>query len=52
MSILSGSDRAAPVCRREALALRATGMGAFYDDRVHVYHFVIGYPVPDPRLDE
>jgi SagB-type dehydrogenase family enzyme len=47
----------------EALGLRATGIGAFYDDDVHqylgltaaqrqvVYHFAIGYPVPDPRLD-
>jgi len=47
----------------EALGLGATGIGAFYDDDVHqylgltaaqrqvVYHFAIGYPVPDPRLD-
>lgn len=47
----------------EALGLRATGIGAFYDDQVHrylnltpaqgqvVYHFAIGYPVRDPRLD-
>jgi SagB-type dehydrogenase family enzyme len=47
----------------EALGLGATGIGAFYDDQVHrylnlapeqgqvVYHFAIGYPVPDPRLD-
>jgi SagB-type dehydrogenase family enzyme len=47
----------------EALGLRATGIGAFYDEEVHrhlnvtreqgqvVYHFAIGYPVPDPRLD-
>lgn len=46
----------------EALGLRATGIGAFYDEEVHrylnvtpeqgqvVYHFAIGYPVPDPRL--
>lgn len=46
----------------EALGLGATGIGAFYDDQVHrylnltpeqgqvVYHFAIGYPVPDPRL--
>jgi SagB-type dehydrogenase family enzyme len=46
----------------EALGLAATGIGAFYDDEVHryldltpkqgqvVYHFAIGYPVPDPRL--
>ena len=48
----------------EALGLRATGIGAFYDDDVHrylgippergqvVYHFAIGYPVPDPRVRE
>jgi nitroreductase len=47
----------------EALGLRATGIGAFFDDRVHgylglkpedgqvIYHFAIGYPVADPRLD-
>jgi SagB-type dehydrogenase family enzyme len=46
----------------EALGLGATGIGAFYDDEVHgylnvapdqgqvVYHFAIGYPIPDPRL--
>jgi SagB-type dehydrogenase family enzyme len=46
----------------EALGLGATGIGAFYDDEVHrhlnlvpnqgqvVYHFAIGYPVPDRRL--
>ena len=46
----------------EALGLAATGIGAFYDDRVHrylnltpeqgqvIYHFAIGYPVPDRRL--
>ena len=46
----------------EALGLRATGIGAFFDDDVHrylnlkpeqgqvVYHFAIGYPVPDPRV--
>ena len=46
----------------EALALGATGIGAFRDDEVHrylklapgqeqvVYHFAIGYPVPDPRV--
>ena len=46
----------------EALGLGATGIGAFYDDEVHrhlklvpnqgqvVYHFAIGYPVPDSRL--
>jgi SagB-type dehydrogenase family enzyme len=47
----------------EALGLRATGIGAFFDDRVNrylnlspelgqvVYHFAIGYSVPDPRLE-
>lgn len=47
----------------EALGLGATGIGAFYDDEVHrhlgiapdrgqvVYHFAIGYPVEDPRLE-
>lgn len=47
----------------EALGLGATGIGAFFDDEVHeylglgpgdgqvVYHFAIGYPEPDPRLD-
>ena len=47
----------------EALGLGGTGIGAFYDDEVHeylnlapeqgqvVYHFAIGYPVPDPRLE-
>ncbi|MEO8658323.1 MAG: SagB/ThcOx family dehydrogenase, partial [Bryobacteraceae bacterium] len=47
----------------EALGFRSTGIGAFYDDRVHqyldidpsegqvVYHFACGYPVHDPRLD-
>ena len=47
----------------EALGLGATGIGAFYDEEVHrylnlapgqgqaVYHFAIGYPVPDPRLN-
>jgi SagB-type dehydrogenase family enzyme len=46
----------------EALGLGATGVGAFYDDEVHrhlnltskegqvVYHFAIGYPIPDPRI--
>ena len=46
----------------EALGLGATGVGAFYDDDVHrylnltpnqgqvIYHFAIGYPVPDPRI--
>jgi len=47
----------------EALGLSATGIGAFYDQEVHhylnlaagqgrvVYHFAIGYPVPDPRIE-
>jgi len=45
----------------EALGLGATGIGAFYDDEVHrylgltsgqvVYHFSIGYPIPDDRLE-
>ena len=45
----------------EALGLGATGIGAFFDDRVHsylnlesgqvIYHFAIGYPVLDPRLE-
>jgi len=47
----------------EALGLGATGIGAFFDDQVHrylnltseqgqvVYHFAIGYPVPDPRIE-
>jgi SagB-type dehydrogenase family enzyme len=47
----------------EALGLLATGIGAFFDERVNrylnvslelgqvVYHFAIGYPVPDPRLE-
>jgi SagB-type dehydrogenase family enzyme len=46
----------------EALGFGATGIGAFYDDEVNrylnltsqqgqvVYHFAIGYPVPDPRV--
>jgi SagB-type dehydrogenase family enzyme len=46
----------------EALGLGATGIGAFYDDEVHrhlnlmpkqgqvIYHFAIGYPIPDPRV--
>ena len=46
----------------ESLGLGATGIGAFYDDEVNhylnvapadgqvVYHFAIGYPVPDPRI--
>ncbi len=47
----------------EALGLRATGIGAFLDEEVNrylslspelgqvVYHFAIGYPVADPRLE-
>jgi SagB-type dehydrogenase family enzyme len=47
----------------EALGLRATGIGAFFDEEVNrylglspeqgqvVYHFAIGYPVADPRLE-
>ena len=47
----------------EALGLGATGIGAFYDEEVHrylglapaqgqvVYHFAIGYPIRDPRLE-
>ena len=47
----------------EALGLAGTGIGAFYDDDVHrylsltpeqgqvVYHFAIGYPVPDLRVN-
>jgi SagB-type dehydrogenase family enzyme len=46
----------------EGLGLGATGIGAFYDEEVHrylhvtpaqgqvVYHFAIGYPIPDPRV--
>jgi SagB-type dehydrogenase family enzyme len=45
----------------EALGLGATGIGSFYDEEVHrylnlapqqqvVYHFAIGYPVPDARV--
>ena len=46
----------------EALGLGATGIGAFHDEEVHrylnlapgrgqvVYHFAIGYPVRDARL--
>ena len=44
-------------------ALGATGIGAFNDEEVHrylnlrpeqgqvVYHFAIGSPIPDPRLE-
>ena len=47
----------------EALGLRTTGIGVFYDEEVHrylnlapkqgqvVYHFAIGHPVPDPRFE-
>jgi SagB-type dehydrogenase family enzyme len=47
----------------EAVGLGATGIGAFFDDEVHqylnltpgqgqvVYHFAIGYPIPDDRLE-
>jgi nitroreductase len=47
----------------EALGVGATGSGAFFDNEVHrylglvsgqeqvVYHFAIGHPVPDPRLE-
>jgi SagB-type dehydrogenase family enzyme len=47
----------------EALGLGATGIGAFFDEEVNrflglspeqgqvVYHFAIGYPVVDPRLE-
>ena len=46
----------------ESLGLGATGIGAFFDDEVNryldlsteqgrvIYHFAIGYPVPDTRL--
>ena len=46
-----------------ALGLGATGIGAFYDEEVRrylnlrpeqgqaIYHFAIGYPIPDTRLD-
>jgi SagB-type dehydrogenase family enzyme len=47
----------------ESLGLGATGIGAFFDDEVNrylaltpeqgqvVYHFAVGYPVRDPRLE-
>jgi len=47
----------------EAQGLRATGIGAFYDNEVHryldiparqgqvIYHFAIGHAVPDPRCE-
>jgi SagB-type dehydrogenase family enzyme len=45
----------------EAFGLGATGIGAFFDNEVNrylnlppgqqvIYHFAIGYPIPDPRL--
>ena len=46
----------------EAMGAGSTGIGAFFDDEVHrylnltseqgqvVYHFAIGYPVPDSRV--
>jgi len=46
----------------EALGVRATGIGCFFDDVVHellgqrdaalqdLYHFTVGGPVDDPRL--
>ncbi|MBI2689845.1 MAG: nitroreductase family protein [Acidobacteria bacterium] len=44
-----------------ALGLGATGIGAFFDDRVNsylhidhgqvIYHFAVGYPVQDERLE-
>jgi SagB-type dehydrogenase family enzyme len=47
----------------EALGVRATGIGAFFDDSVHqylridkereqvVYHFAIGHPIHDARIE-
>ena len=47
----------------EALSLRATGIGGFFDEEVQgylnlnsgrgqvVYHFAVGHPVSDPRLE-
>jgi SagB-type dehydrogenase family enzyme len=47
----------------EAMGLRATGIGAFFDDEVNryldltadegqvIYHFAIGYPIPDLRIE-
>lgn len=47
----------------ESLSLRATGIGAFFDDRVHeylglrpedgqvIYHFAIGHAIVDTRLE-
>jgi SagB-type dehydrogenase family enzyme len=47
----------------EALGFRATGIGAFFDHEVHrylnltpqvgqvVYHFAVGHPIHDPRLE-
>ena len=46
----------------EAIGLRGTGIGCFFDDGVHellgirgealqaVYHFTVGAPIDDPRL--
>ena len=46
----------------EAAGLRGTGIGCFFDDEVHraiglvdpswqsLYHFTVGGPVDDPRL--
>ena len=63
---ISKRARSATACylaAAEALGLGATGIGSFYDDEVHrylnlgpeqvqvVYHFAIGSPVPDPRLE-
>jgi nitroreductase len=57
-------DRAYRYVHFEAGAFGATGIGAFYDEEVHrylnlmprqgqvVYHFAIGYPVADPRIEE
>ena len=47
----------------EASGLRGTGVGCFFDDPVHallgieggdyqtLYHFTVGMPVPDPRIE-
>ncbi len=46
----------------EAVGIRATGIGCFFDDAVHqllgikddsyqsLYHFTVGYPIEDTRL--
>src|SRR5258706_9157408 len=59
----AGGSRQRIYLAAEALRLGATGIGAFYDDEVHrylslgsgegqvIYHFAVGYPVPDPRLN-